>query len=57
MVTIATLTEKKQTLTQQRDQAVANVHAINGALQMLEQLIAQADETLTTAVPNEDPTP
>lgn len=56
MVTIAILTEKQQALTQQRDQAVANVHAINGALQLLEQLIALAS-VAPVAAPNEDSVP
>lgn len=47
MVTIEMLTEKKKDLAQQREQAVANVHAIDGALQLLEQLISTSKEAET----------
>lgn len=42
LLTIETLTDKKQALIQQREQVVANVHAIDGALQVLEELLTQA---------------
>lgn len=57
MLTIESLTEKKQALSQHRDQIVANVramdqqreqavaqcHGIDGALQLLDELIGAAD--------------
>lgn len=53
MLTIADLAEKKKDLTQQREQAVANVHAIDGALLLLEQLIGLSKEA--EAKPSQSP--
>ena len=52
---VTTLMEKQKTLEQQRDQAVANVHALAGAIEFCKQLIAEADALPAPSNPPQEP--
>ena len=50
-----TLTEKLEGLKKQRDEALAAVHMIVGAIQLCEQLIKEEAEKPTEAIPPDSP--